>query len=268
MSSDKIHDMLSLCERRDRTVEIFYFFDPFCEDCYHLEPLINKLSIEYKDYIIMRKILSPSLRVLTKCQAQSSGDGDNIALAYKAAEIQGQSKARSFLRFIQNRLAPTRSICTYEIIEESAELAGIDIEMFKEDMNSETVRAMLKRDLAVYREMDVNEDPSFVFFSGDIHTEGIKIEGPHPYYIFTHIINELLEFNVEKRQLPTIYEYIEKYEVVSFYELQCVYGWRPGLLLQELNKMKLQRRITSLETDFGLYYQLYGRKNAILQQNV
>lgn len=264
MTMDKINDILSVCERTDRTVEIFYFFDPFCDDCYDLEPLINKLSIEYKDHIVLRKILSPSLRVLTKCQAQSSGDNDNIALAYKAAEIQGQSKARSFLRYIQNRLAPTRSICTTDIIINSAMLAGLDLDLFLEDMQSENVRTLLKRDLAVYREMNIEEDPSFVFFSGDIHTAGIKIEGGHPYYIFTHIINELLPFDVEKRPLPTIYEYIEKFEVVSFFELQTVYGWRQGLLLQELNKMKLQRLITAEETDYGIFYQLYGRKSAIV----
>src|SRR5699024_11957737 len=36
-------------------------------------------------------------RSLTKCQAQSTSDIDNIALAYKAAEIQGRNKARAML---------------------------------------------------------------------------------------------------------------------------------------------------------------------------
>ena len=258
MKSEKLQDLFPLMETIDKSVEIFYFFDPFCEDCLRVEPIINKLMIEYRDYIILRKILSPSLKVLTKCQAQSSGDMDNVALAYKAAELQGQLKARNFLRFLLNRLAPNRSICTEDIIRSSARLAGLDLDVFIEDMQNDTVRALLKRDLSVYREMDIEENPSFVFFGGDVHEAGIKIEGTHPYYIFTHIVNGLIDFHINKRQLPTIFEYIEKFEIVSFAELQEVYGWRPGLLLKELNKMQMQRLITSFETDYGKYYKVHS----------
>lgn len=259
MKTEKLKDLFPLVETTDKSVEIFYFFDPFCDECLSVEPIINKLMIEYRDYIILRKILSPSLKVLTKCQAQSSGDTDNVALAYKAAELQGQLKARNFLRFLMNRLAPSRAICTQEIIHESARRAELDLDAFVEDMKNDTVRALLRRDLSVYREMDIDENPSFVFFGGDVHEAGIKIEGVHPYYIFTHIVNGLIEFNINKRQLPTIFEYIEKFEIVSFAELQEVYGWRPGLLLKELNKMQLQRLITSFETDYGTYYKLNSK---------
>ena len=266
MKIEKLNDMFPLVETTDKAVEIFYFFDPFCEECLRVEPIINKLMIEYRDYIILRKILSPSLKVLTKCQAQSSSEMDNVALAYKAAELQGQLKARNLLRFIQNRLAPKRSVCTSDIIRESAELAMLDVEAFFEDMKNDTVLAMLRRDLAVYQEMDINENPSFVFFGGDVHEAGIKIEGIQPYYIFTHIVNGLIEFTIQKRQLPTLFEYIEKFEIVSFAELQEVYGWRPGLLLKELNKMRLQRLISSFETDYGVYYQLYTAPAELRQQ--
>lgn len=266
MKIEKLKDFFPLVETTDKAVEIFYFFDPFCEECLRVEPIINKLMIEYRDYIILRKILSPSLKVLTKCQAQSTSDMDNVALAYKAAELQGQLKARNLLRFVQNRLTPNRSICTSDVIRESAELARLDVDAFFEDMKNDTVRALLRRDLAVYREMDISDNPSFVFFGGDVHEAGIKIEGVHPYYIFTHIVNGLIDFTIQKRQLPTIFEYIEKFEVVSFAELQEVYGWRPGLLLKELNKMRLQRLISSFETDYGVYYQLYVAPSDLRQQ--
>ena len=107
-----------LLEQSDHTVEIFYFFDPFSDDCITMEPIINKLLIEYRGHITIKKILAPSLSVLTKCQAQSTSSDDNVALAYKAAEIQGQSKARAFIRYIFNRINPSNTICTKEMIDE------------------------------------------------------------------------------------------------------------------------------------------------------
>lgn len=245
-------------EPLDQKVEIFYFFDPFSDVCREMEPIINKLIIEYREYVTIQKILAPSLTVLTKCQAQSTSDQDNLALAYKAAELQGRNKARAFMRYILNRIVPTKSVCTYDHMLKSAELAGLDIQSFFEEINSSTVKSMLKRDLAVYREMDIGELPAMVFFSGDVHEEGIKVEGAYPYHIFTYIINELLEFEVEKKPLPGIYDYIESFEVVSFHELKTVFEWRTGLLVNELNKLKLKRMIDEVVTDETTYYQVRG----------
>ena len=239
-------------------VELFYFFDPFSDDSREIEPIINKLMIEYRGHITIKKILAPSLTVLTKCQAQSTSSTDNLALAYKAAEIQGRNKARAFMRYVLNRVVPTKSICTTEHMESSAELAGLDVREFFDDVKSETVRTMLKRDLAVYREMDIETLPAIIFFSGDEHAEGVKVEGVYPYHIYTYIINELIEKEIDKHQLPSIYDYIETYEVVSFRELKTVFEWRSGLLLNELKKLRLQRLIEEIQTEEGMFYQVYG----------
>ena len=65
-----------------------------------------KLRIEYNQYIRIRHILNPSLKVLTKCQAQSTSNFDNIALAYKAAELQGRVRAERFIHLMQNEIIP------------------------------------------------------------------------------------------------------------------------------------------------------------------
>lgn len=251
-----LHEHPMALEPTDKTVEIFYFFDPFSEQCLQMEPIINKLLIEYRGHVSIKKILAPSLSVLTKCQAQSTTDVDNIALAYKAAELQGQNKARAFMRYVLNRIAPTKSICTYEHLKDSAELAGLKVDSFFEDVTSAHVKSMLKHDLSVYREMDVEEIPAMVFFSGDVHAEGIKVEGVYPYHIFTYIINELLDYELMKHPLPAIHEYIETFEFVSFRELKTVFEWRSGMLLNELKKLRLKRLIEEIETDDGVYYQI------------
>lgn len=245
-----------LLEQTDHTVEIFYFFDPFSNDCIAMEPIINKLLIEYRGHITIKKILAPSLSVLTKCQAQSTSSNDNVALAYKAAEIQGQSKARAFIRYIFNRINPSNSICTKEMIDDSAKLAGIDLNSFHEDLHSPTLDAMLKYDLSVFREMDIENLPAMVLFSGDSHAEGVKIDGCYPYHIYTYIINEIIGIDLEKRQLPSIIDYIRAHELVSFDELKTIFEWRAGLLMNELKKLRLQRLIDEIDLNNQVFYQL------------
>ena len=56
------------------------------------------------------------MKVLTKCQAQSTSDFDNIALAYKAAELQGRLRAERFIHLMQNEIIPKRDIITEDMI--------------------------------------------------------------------------------------------------------------------------------------------------------
>ncbi len=89
-------------------IEIYSFFDSFSSDCFKLSAILSKLRIEYNQYIRIRHILNPSLKVLTKCQAQSTSNFDNIALAYKAAELQGRLRAERFIHLMQNEIIPKR----------------------------------------------------------------------------------------------------------------------------------------------------------------
>lgn len=115
-------------------IEIYSFFDPFSKDCFKLSAILSKLRIEYNKYIKVRHILNPSLKVLTKCQAQSTSDFDNIALAYKAAELQGRIRAERFIHLMQNEIIPKRDIITEDMISDCINNAGIDYQVFKEDL--------------------------------------------------------------------------------------------------------------------------------------
>ena len=56
----------------------------------------------------------------------------------------------------------------------------------------------MKIDLHIAREMEIEQAPSLVFFSEDVHEEGLKVEGLYPYHIYTYIINELMGCPIEK----------------------------------------------------------------------
>ena len=115
-------------------IEIYSFLIHLIQIAFKLSAIISKLRIEYNQYIRIRHILNPSLKVLTKCQAQSTSDFDNIALAYKAAELQGRLRAERFIHLMQNEIIPKKDIITEEMICDCIINAGLDYNEFKEDL--------------------------------------------------------------------------------------------------------------------------------------
>ncbi|UBH13809.1 ClpXP adapter SpxH family protein [Macrococcus armenti] len=237
-----------------KKIEIYSFFDPFCKESWHLKSLLRKLQIEYNQFIDIKQILLPSLKVLTKCQAQSTTNDDNIALAFKAAELQGRKKAAQFLNYIQNAIMPKQDIITKDLILHSALKAGIDVEVFLEDIKSSHITSSLKCDQHISNEMDVSITPTLVFFNENYEDEGLKVEGVQNYHIYTYIINELLDIPIEKELPPKLIEYITEQELVSESELEVIYEWPKPILMNELRKLKMQRLIEDVHYDHDLFW--------------
>ena len=194
------------------------------------------------------------MRILTKCQAQSSSESDNIALAYKAAELQGRARAERFIHLMQNEIISKRDIITETMIETSAKNAGMDYDVFKEDLKSGKLTESLKVDLHIAREMEVEQAPSLVFFNEDVTEEGLKVEGLYPYHIYTYIINELMGTPIEKELPPKLETYIQEQQFVTLEELLTIYEWPEKLLLKELKKLVLQQKIEKLSNPDGEFW--------------
>ncbi|MDO5376675.1 MAG: protease adaptor protein YjbH [Staphylococcus rostri] len=235
-------------------IEIHSFFDPFCKDSFKLSAILSKLRIEYQQYISIRHILNPSLRVLTKCQAQSTSDRDNIALVFKAAELQGRSRAHRFMHLLQNEIIPKCDIVTEDMIAKCIVNAGLDLDVFREDIQNSKLRDSLKIDLHIAREMDIDMAPSLVFFNEDVHEEGLKVEGLYPYHIYTYIINEMIGMPIEKNLPPTLADYIQQKQLVTEEELRTIYEWPERTLRKELKKLALQRKVEKLKYPEGEYW--------------
>ena len=99
---------------------------------------------------------------------------------------------------MQNEIIPKKDIITEEMICDCIINAGLDYNEFKEDLRKSKLTESLKIDLHIAREMEIEQAPSLVFFSEDVHEEGLKVEGLYPYHIYTYIINELMGTPIEK----------------------------------------------------------------------
>src|SRR5699024_11779984 len=112
-------------------IEIYSLFDPLSKECIKFSAIISKIRLEYKQYISIRHILNPSLRVLTKCQAQSTSNLANMALAYKAAELQGRIRAERFIHLVPNEIIPKRDLISEEMVNNCISNAGLDMKSLK-----------------------------------------------------------------------------------------------------------------------------------------
>mgnify|MGYP001941554966 FL=1 len=132
--------------------------------------------------------------------------------------------------------------------------AGLDYEVFKEDLHKSSLKESLQVDLHIAREMEIEEAPSLVFFNEDIHEEGLKVEGLYPYHIYTYIINELIGSPIEKELPPSLETYIYQQQLVTKEELLTIYEWPEKLLNKELKKLALQQKIEKLSSPEGKFW--------------
>src|SRR5699024_12580761 len=73
-------------------------------------------------------------------------------------------------------IIPKRDIITEEMVNNCISNAGLDYEVFKEDLHKSALKESLQVDLHIAREMEIEEAPSLVFFNEDIQEEGLKVE--------------------------------------------------------------------------------------------
>ena len=154
---------------------------------------------------------------------------------------------------MQNEIIPKRDIITEDMICDCINNAGIDYQVFKEDLQKSKLTDSLKVDLHIAREMDIEQAPSLVFFSEDVQEEGLKVEGLYPYHIYTYIINELMGKPIEKNLPPKLEVYIQKKQLVTMEELLTIYEWPEKLLNKELKNFPYNKKLRNYNIQKAIF---------------
>ncbi|TFD97596.1 ClpXP adapter SpxH family protein [Jeotgalibacillus sp. R-1-5s-1] len=266
-----------------KPLEIYLFTDPLCSKCWALEPKLKKLMIEYEPYIRIKYILSSDLSTLNCCTAKKRKELANVwkataehsdmpcdgslwienpvespfiaSIAVKAAELQGKKAGSRFLRAIQEQLfMEKQNISKFDVLIQCAEKAQLDTEEFIHDINSATASKAFQCDVKIAGEMDVESTPTLVFFNENIEDEGIKVDGLYPYEIYAQIVEEMLERKVEKKELPSIEEFIKRYRLASTPEVAEVYGLTTAEAEKSLKKLMFKNKIEKIDAQQGTFW--------------
>src|SRR5699024_360098 len=112
----------------------------------------------------------------------------------KAAELQGKSAGRKFLRKIQQALfLKNVDFTNVSFLYRCAQLSQLDVAEFKKDLNSAMAKKALLCDLKLASEMNVQHAPTTVFFNYFLDEQGIKVPGLYSYDIYTHVLIKTLK---------------------------------------------------------------------------
>lgn len=269
-----------------KPIELYTFVDPVCPECWGLEPITKKLVEEYGDYFTLRHVIGGKREIMNKdtCRKQTaerwektanltgmSCDGDVLyqdrppssyraALAVKAAELQGKSAGKRFLRLVREHLfLKKENINETDVLLKCAEEANLDLAEYKRDIVSEGPVKALQCDRRITTEMDVNALPALVFFNIDEACEGIKVTGHYQYDVYVQILTEMLGKKPEPKQVPDIIDFMKKHQFVATKELSEVYNRRCEEIEKEMKKLVLRQLVERVPVKYGTFWRYIGQ---------
>ncbi|OZM58275.1 dithiol-disulfide isomerase [Lottiidibacillus patelloidae] len=271
-----------------KRVEIYVFIDPLCPECWGLEPILKKLLIEYGQYLTIRYVLSGNLTSLNKPMktnvtdlaqiwekaASRSGmscDGDiwkeaplsslfMASIAIKAAELQGKRHGVMFLRKLRELLfLQKQNVTDEEVLAQCADEAGLDREEFLIDLHSKSAQKALKCDVEITKEMEVEENPTLVFFNERIEDEGVKVTGYYDYNIYVQILQEMVPETLVAAKPPTIQAFMERFQFVATKELSTVYNVSCEEMDKKMKKYMLKQIVELVPMKHGTFWRYIGK---------
>lgn len=148
----------------DKTIRMIYYTDPICSSCWGIEPQLRKLKLEYGKVIEIEYRMGGLLPDWSYNSGGISKPSDVArhwdeasifydmpidgavwledpltssyppSIAFKAAQLQSEEKALSFLREIKEMVfLQKKNISKWEHLEFAAKRVGLNMEQFKED---------------------------------------------------------------------------------------------------------------------------------------
>ena len=158
------------------TIILIEYLDFECEACGAYYPLVKRLSEEYKDDVLFVSRYFP---------LSGHKNGMASALAVEAAGKQGKYWEMHDILFEQQRNWGEQSSPNPVIFERYAEQLDLNIEQFKQDVNSKAVKDRVVKDRNFANQLGVNSTPTF-FLNGE------KIQNPRGYEAFKSLIDKAL----------------------------------------------------------------------------
>lgn len=235
-----------------KPIELYVFLDPFCKDCWSLQPLLRKLQVEYDHYFTLRIALRTPLTTLNipytsdvqvpNPKTRSSACFPSIAV--KAAEFQGKRSGFRYLScLLEYSFLKKRDVTSFSVLVEIAARINLDVDEFISDFTSEETLRALQIDLFLGNEMEVDEAPTFVFFNSNIEDEGLKVSGRYDYPIYEQILEELLGGQLLPDVPPSISSLFNRFDLLTTKEVAEIYHISEKEAERELKKRQLKQQI-------------------------
>lgn len=157
--------------------ELFLFVNPLGHNCYLCEQEVLKLIDLVASNIDLHILPFHNQQLVENFMAQLDVPITNLqernyifqtvyraSLAYKAACMQGKRLGRYYLMRLQETIDGDISKYSSEFAIELAKDVGLDVEIFRQDMNSDFVKQLFLKDQKTAIDMSVETSPSIVIY--------------------------------------------------------------------------------------------------------
>lgn len=201
---------------KDKQVKIIYFTDPICSSCWGIEPQLRRLKLEYGAEVAIEYHMGGLLpdwsynsggiskpsdvahhwdEVSQYYKMPIDGDvwlSDPLAssyppsIAFKAAQLQDNTKAISFLRILREMVfLQKKNIAKWEHIEQAAIQAGLNTTQLQADYDGKA-KELFNEDLVLARKLGVRGFPTIIINDTE------RVYGVKPYASFEAGIQKAL----------------------------------------------------------------------------
>ncbi|PIC56237.1 dithiol-disulfide isomerase [Sporosarcina sp. P12(2017)] len=243
-----------------KPIELYVFLDPYCKDCWSLQPLLRKMQVQYDHYFTLRIALRTPMTKLNPPSLIDPNDANSTKrsnpcfpnIAVKAAEFQGKRAGFRYLScLLEYSFLKKRDVASYSVLIEIAARINLDVDEFIADFTSEETSRALQVDMYLGNEMEVDEAPTFVFFNSNIEDEGLKVSGLYDYTIYEQILEELVGGQLLPEIPPSIDSLFNRFDLLTTTEIaemchvtekEAERELKKRLLKQEIERIPFQDR--------------------------
>ncbi len=268
-----------------KPVSMVYFTDPICSTCWGIEPQLRKLKLEYGHLLDMEYRMGGLLpdwsynsggishpshvaahwdEVSLKYNMPIDGDvwlEDPLpssyppSIAFKAAQIQDNTKALSFLRIIREMVfLEKKNITRWQHLEQAAANAGLDTGKFKQDYEHEAVQHF-NADLELARARGVRGFPS-IFIINNHSGASELVYGFKPYTVYEKAIEQVSPGAVKTTYNTGWQELFAIYPTLTTTEFSILSNWPFAESETLLESLVTQQLLSRLVTKNGVLWRL------------
>ena len=268
----------------DQSIKIIYYTDPICSSCWGIEPQLRKLKLEYGNAIDIDYRMGG---LLPNWSYNSGGiskpsdvaghwdevsvhydmpiDGDvwledpldssyPPSIAFKAAQMQDETKAILFLREIREMVfLQKKNIAKWEHLEVAAEKVGLDVKQFKTDFENKA-KILFEEDLKLGKELGVRGFPTLFFFDNLGNQE--MVYGTRPYAFYEMAILKLNPNATKSEYSKTWEKLFSKYNSLTAKEFSELSGTPRSESERLLNDLSKNKELEKLSTKNGAIWTL------------
>lgn len=236
----------------NKPIKIIYYTDPICSSCWGIEPQLRKLKLAYGNSIEIEYRMGG---LLPDWNYNSGGiskptdvahhwdevsvyydmpiDGDvwledplpssyPPSIAFKAAQLQDNEKAISFLREIREMVfLQKKNITKWTHLELAAKNVGLDVAQLKQDYESKAI-ASFNEDLRLGKTLGVRGFPTMFFLDSNGKTE--MVYGTKPYAAYENTLIKLYPAAIKYTYPKNWGDVFSKYPTLTAKEFSEAYG--------------------------------------------